>query len=93
MRKEAGPNIHVYIERLVLDGLPLERIQVSHIQIAVEAELTRLLAEGGLAADLQPGGIVPSVHANPIQFTAGGDPTQIGTQIAQSIYSGIGDQQ
>jgi hypothetical protein len=90
MRKEAGPNIHVYIERLVLHGLPLERIQAPHIQIAVENELTRLLVENGLATNLQAGGAVPSVRANAIQLTPSSNPTQMGTQIAQSIYSGIG---
>ena len=57
MRAEAGhemqdarPNIHLHIERLILDGLPIERAQGPHVQAAVEAELSRLLTENGLAA-------------------------------------------
>jgi len=90
MRKEAGPNIHVYIERLILDGLPVDRIQAPQVQMAVEAELTRLLVENGLATNLQAGGAVPSVRASAIQLTTGSNPAQMGTQIAQSVYSGIG---
>jgi len=90
MRQDAGPNIHLYIERLILDGLPLERIQAPRIQMAVESELTRLLVENGLASDLQAGGAIPSVRANSIQLTAGGGPAHMGTQISKFIFSGIG---
>ena len=87
----SNPNIHLVIERLILEGLPLERGQASHIQAAVEAELTRLIAENGLASHLQAGGAMPRVNASSIQLTAGSSPAQMGTQIAQSVYSGIGD--
>jgi hypothetical protein len=82
-------NINLHIERLVLDGLPIERNQGPHIQAAVEAELTRLLAENGLAGDLQKGGVVSGIRANQIQFAPGSNPTQMGTQIARSVYGGI----
>jgi len=84
-------NINLHIERLILDGLPIERNQAPHVQMAVEAELTRLLAENGLSANLQTGGAVPGVRANGIQFTEGSKPAEIGTQIARSVYSGIGN--
>jgi hypothetical protein len=84
-------NINLHIERLILDGLPMERHQAPSVQAAVEAELTRLLSENGLAADLQSGGTIPSIRANGIQSTAGSTPRQIGTQVAQSVYSGIGN--
>lgn len=84
-------NINLHIERLVLDGLPIGRHQVSFLQAAVEAELTRLLTENGLSSHLQNGGAVPSLNANSIQLTSGNGPAQMGTQIAQSIYSGVGN--
>jgi len=84
-------NIELHIERLILDGLPVERSQRPHLQAAVEAELTRLLAENGLAAELQTGGAVPSVRADAMQFKSGNTPMQWGQQIARSVYSGIGD--
>jgi hypothetical protein len=89
MRHERGPDIHLYIDRLILDGLPVERNQASHVQAAVETELTRLLGENGLAANLHSGGAVPSTCANEIQLTSGSNPYQLGAQIAQSVYNGI----
>lgn len=84
-------NIRIHIDRLILDGLPVTHSQGPLVQAAVEAELTRLFAENGLVSHLQTGIAVPSVRADAIQLTAGNGPTQLGTQIAQSVYSGIGN--
>jgi hypothetical protein len=84
-------NINLHIERLILDGLPIERNRAAHVQAVVEAELTRLFTENGIASHLQTDGVTPSLIANAIQLTIGGSPTQMGTQIAQSVYSGIGE--
>lgn len=84
-------NIELHIERLVLDGLQLERGQAFYVQAAVEAELTRLLSAQGLSASLQAGGALPGIQANPVHLAPGSTPTQMGTQIAQSVYSGIGN--
>jgi hypothetical protein len=86
-------NINLHIERLILDGLPVDRNQGPLIQAAVEAELTRLLAQNGMATDLQIGGAVPQLGANTIQLAPGNNPRQMGTQIAQSVYDGIGIQE
>ena len=83
-------NLNIHIERLVLDGLPLERHQGSLVQAAVEAELSRLLSENGLAADLPAGVAVPRVNVNGIQVAPDNSPAQLGKQIAHSIYGGIG---
>lgn len=85
-------NINLHIERLILDGLPINRNQAAYVQMAVEAELTRLLAENALSTDLQTSSAVSGIQANGIQFTEGSRPTDIGTQIAQSVYSGIGNE-
>ena len=82
-------NIRVHIDRLVLDGLPVTRRQGPLVQAAVEAELSKLLSEGGLAQELASGGAVSSVPAGNIK-SAGGSPTHIGRQIARAVYGGIG---
>lgn len=80
--------IKVHIERLVLEGLPVERRQGPLVQAAVEAELSRLLAQGGLGQELSSGGAVPSVPAESIRLE-GGSPAQMGRQIARSVYGGM----
>ena len=91
MRQDDEPNIRVYIDRLILDGLPVDRIHALFVQMAVEAELRRLLVQSGLSTELMAGGRVPSVHANVMQLSTGSNPSRIGTKIAQSIFSGIGN--
>jgi hypothetical protein len=84
-------NIRIHIDRLILDGLPITHSQGPMVRAAVEAELTRLFTENGLAANLQAGVAVPSMSATAIQLASGSNPSQLGTQIAQSVYGGIGD--
>ena len=83
-------SINVRIERLIFDGLTIAPDQRRPLQAAVEAELARLLTEGGLPPGLQAGMAVPHVPAGAIQLTSDGNPTQLGQQIAQAVYRGIG---
>ncbi len=83
-------NINLHIERLILDGLPLEPNQGTLVQRAVEAELARLLAVDGLSPSLLDGGALPQVSVSTIQLTSSNDSTELGRQIAQSVYGGIG---
>jgi hypothetical protein len=83
-------DIRMHIENLVLEGLPIERRRAAQVRAAVEAELARLLAEGGISAELQSGGALPSAPARAIAVDSKPDPAGLGRQIAQSVYSGIG---
>ena len=82
--------IHVHIERLILDGLPIGPDGGARVQAAVEAELARLLTEGSIVHAWPAGGAVPAVPAAPIQLSASARPAEIGGQIAASVYGGIG---
>jgi hypothetical protein len=77
--------VNLHIDRLVLEGIDLHHAQRPLLQAAVEAELGRLLAEGG-AGNLATGGAVPSVRAEGFEI----GPARLGTQIARSVYGGIG---
>ena len=83
-------NISLHIDRLILDGISISHSQRPLLQAAVEAELGRLLTEGGMGAEWQSGGAVPSLSTPAIQLSPEGNPTQWGHQIAQSVYRGIG---
>lgn len=82
-------NINLHIERLVLDGLPITHSQSLLVQQAVEAELSRLLSTGELSRSLLQGAAVPNLQASNINWDNASHPTQLGQQIAQSIYGGI----
>lgn len=90
MSSQPDQNITIYIERLILDGLPLTHSKQPLLHAAVEAELSRLLAAGGLAAHLQVGGAFPRVPGGTIQIAGEGDPARLGQQIARAVYGGIG---
>jgi hypothetical protein len=83
-------NIRLHIERLILDGLPVNSAQRTQVKAAVEAELTRLMTAGGLSNEISGGGAVPRVPANAFHLSPQDSPTRVGRQIAQSVYGGIG---
>jgi hypothetical protein len=82
-------NVELHIDRLVLEGIDLDHAGRPVLQAAVEAELSRLLAAGGVGA-LAAGGAVPSVRAEGIQMSGDGNPAQLGRQIAGAVYGGFG---
>jgi hypothetical protein len=83
-------NVKLHIERLVLEGLDIAPGQRRLLRAAVETELTRLLAEGGLAPQLSSGVALPSLRAGAIQLTNETGATHLGAQIAGAVYGGIG---
>lgn len=83
------PNIHLHIDQLVLRGLDLAPGERHRLQASVEAEMTRLLAQGGLAPELLRSAS-PTVSAQSVQYSSGQDTAQLGQKIARSVYGGIG---
>ena len=83
-------NINLHIERLMLDGFDIAPEQRTALQIAVEGELSRLLTERGFSPSLAQGTSVPRLSAQDMQLTSAKSPTELGQQIAQSVYGGIG---
>ena len=83
-------NVNVHIGRLALDGIDVPHGQRPLLQAAVETELARLLAAGGLSAGLMAGGAMPWLRAGGIQLRGGESPAHLGTGIAQAVYEGIG---
>ncbi len=82
-------NVNLHIERLGLDGLSVESGQEPVLRAALEAELTRLIADGG-AARLASAQTAPRLSAPGIQTAGDGDAARLGRQIARSVYDGLG---
>jgi len=74
--------VRLHIDRLVLDGIPLDGARVRD---AVESELARLIGERGIAAQSLA---VPSVRAPQITFAPDAKPAQLGSSIAGAVYDG-----
>jgi hypothetical protein len=83
-------NIRLHIERLVVDGFGLQRADGKAVKSAVQNELLRLFSGEGLRHELQQGGALPQVRADALPAGTKTSPRQLGTQIARSVYGGIG---
>lgn len=81
-------NVDLHIDRLVIEGLAVAPGEHRLIGAAVERELGRLLAAGGVSPALAAGGSVASLRAAPIRL-ATQDPASIGTQIARTVHGGL----
>lgn len=83
-------NVRLHIERLVLEDLPIARTQRALVQGAVEQELARLIEVNGVARNTMAGGARASVPPTVMDMAEGMTPVQLGQQIAQAVYQGIG---
>lgn len=83
-------NINLHIERLVLDGIDLPANRQGQLRSAVEAELGRLLRMRGMSRELAQGTARPSLQAGEIQLGHGVEAPELGAQVAQAAYRGIG---
>lgn len=75
-------NIHLHIERVVVDSVPRGAGQRDLLQAAIQTELARLLADG-LAPGLVAGTALAHSAGAPL-------PGATGAGIAASIYGAIG---
>lgn len=82
--------LEIHIQRLVLDGIDISPGQEGPLQEALQTELSRMLAADGLAPRLLGGGALARVRGGDIQLTGDSDPAQLGGQVAQAVYGGIG---
>jgi len=82
--------INVHIERLILEGLPVTGLQGPQVRGALEKELGRLLAKGGVSREFRDGIAVPYVRAGTIGFSKESRPSELGRSIARAVHGGIG---
>ena len=82
-------NVSVRIDRLVLDGVPLTGAEAAQLRGALQRELGRLLARGGLGGGHPVGAAVPAVVAPPIQVPVPLRPAELGRRIARSVHESL----
>ena len=83
-------NITLHIERLILDGLPVNSHDAPLVRAAVEAELTRLFAEHGNIPSPRTSTAVPYVRTGSINLAHDLRPAQLGQEIASAVYLSVG---
>jgi hypothetical protein len=83
-------SVRLHIDRLVLDGVSVAAGGRPQLQAAIESELARLIAAGGLSPELANGIAVPAVRAPQMTLAPNAKPAQLGTAIAGAVYGGVG---
>jgi hypothetical protein len=82
-------NLTVHIEQLILDGLPVTSHDASLVRAAVEAELTRLFAEQGIAPNWQRGTALPQLQGGSVHIPHDANPPAIGRKIAGAVLQSM----
>jgi hypothetical protein len=80
-------NVTVHIERLVIDGIPLNANDGAQLRASLGRELTRLLQRDGLP--MRGGGAVPALTGPPLQIPQMLRPIDLGRQIARNLHESL----
>lgn len=81
--------VHVHIQRLIVDGPALGRVERSRLTEALSSELGRLITDRGLPGAAAAGFAAPSALGG--QVTGGTtDPEAYGRALAGVVYAGLG---
>jgi hypothetical protein len=81
-------NVELHIEELVLHGL--ETGDRHRIAEAVQGELARLIGEQDIPPQLVRSGEIQRIDAGGFELAAGSREDALGSQIARSVYGGLG---
>jgi hypothetical protein len=81
--------INLHIERIVVDGLPVDRRGAEAMRQALQGELTRLFTDEGIPPSLHADTALNALRTPSIAFTKNTTPVAIGQQIANSVHGGL----
>lgn len=79
-------DIHVHIDRLILDSDALGAANPGAVADEVRVALEDLLGKHGISGDLAAGGTKGSVHGGAITESG-----RLGPQVASAIHAGLSD--
>ena len=83
----ATPNVVLHIDRLVLHGF--EHVDRARLGRAVEAELTRLVVERGLAPSLHTDARRPRIDGGRIDAAPDTPTPRLATLVARAVHGGL----
>jgi len=87
-RSGDGASVHLHIERLVVEGLPLEGFDKHMLEAGLEGEMVRLLTETGLKN--QNAAAISTLKGKAIHLAQNGSHSEgMGRQIARSVYDAL----
>lgn len=78
------PNVELYIDALVLDGLPAG--DQDRVAAAVQHELAQLFADRGVSSTVAGAGDIAELNGAAFDIAADASPETIGAQVAQALY-------
>ena len=79
-------NLNVHIERLLLEGVAVDSSEL--LELHLNAELRRLLADGRLPELLVRGGAAANLRADPSE-RRGPKSQALGVEIGRALHSGL----
>ncbi len=82
-------NIRLHIERVVVEGMGLTSVEAASVLTAMEAELSALLAAGGVNPSFQSDTALASISVGAIGVEAGSGADALGRRVAGALYGGI----
>lgn len=81
--------LSLHVERLVLQGLPLQPRDGARVDAAFRGELGRLVAASPRLAQQLVGGAFDHLRLDAIQVGSGSDPEQLGRALAGALLRGM----
>lgn len=82
-------NIHVHIERLVVDGMDIGPSGAIDLQGALQNRLTQLLSEHGLPSGFSKTNSIATAEPQALAITRRTDGSTLGGRVAEALHAGF----
>lgn len=85
-------NVELWIERLVVDGLPMSAGDGEVLRATLQKELARRLRRDGLGARLTRGLAAPRLTVDSVRLPREAGPAEIARQVGRSLHGALSPQ-
>ncbi len=83
-------SVKLRVGRVLIDGIPLDRAGTTRFRAALEGELRRLIATGGVPEAWRGAGAHLEAPAAPVSLTPAMSPARLGLEVARAVVVGAG---